>query len=217
MVAAKTEAFDLQRKLDMATGGRGAAVSYNGNGDSKSGLPLFTSSKAKDEGKSKASSAFSSSSSSSSKFASAAGSKSSTAGFANGAVSAGGLSSGKAVRITFSLQQELPFGQSLKLVGSHPALGAWKEDMGPVMQWTQGHKWQCSVTLPAGSALEFKVRGRRWGCGSSRPARRRRRCRRQGRGSEPGLALPHAACTARAHPPCPSHPPTPLSTRRPSR
>lgn len=31
--------------------------------------------------------------------------------------------SGKPVRVTFTLQQELPFGQSLKLVGSHPALG----------------------------------------------------------------------------------------------
>ena len=72
--------------------------------------------------------------------------------------------SGKAVRVTFALQQELPFGQSLKLVGSHPALGGWKEDMGLVMQWTEGHRWSAAVSLPAGTALEFKVRPRalRW-------------------------------------------------------
>jgi len=36
--------------------------------------------------------------------------------------SAGLTGSGKPVRVTFTLQQELPFGQSLKLVGSHPAV-----------------------------------------------------------------------------------------------
>lgn len=54
--------------------------------------------------------------------------------------------------------QELPFGQSLKLVGSHPALGAWDEARGLGMTWDDGHRWSGEVPMPVGTAVEFKVR-----------------------------------------------------------
>jgi hypothetical protein len=69
------------------------------------------------------------------------------------------------VRVKFTLQRELPFGQSLKLVGSHAALGSWDEERGPSMTWKDGHVWMAEVPLPAGTAVEFKVRA-----ASKRPA-----------------------------------------------
>lgn len=66
-------------------------------------------------------------------------------------------SSGRAVRVKFTLQKELPFGQSLKLVGSHPALGAWDETRGLPMTWGDGHVWTGEVPLPIGTAVEFKA------------------------------------------------------------
>ncbi|KAL4422984.1 hypothetical protein ABPG77_005464 [Micractinium sp. CCAP 211/92] len=66
-------------------------------------------------------------------------------------------SSGRAVRVKFTLQMELPFGQSLKLVGSHPALGAWDENRGLPMTWGDGHVWTGEVPLPIGTAVEFKA------------------------------------------------------------
>lgn len=68
-------------------------------------------------------------------------------------------------------QKELPFGQSLKLVGSHPALGAWDETRGLPMTWGDGHVWTGEVPLPIGTAVEFKVgapRGWHGGVGSPR-------------------------------------------------
>lgn len=53
--------------------------------------------------------------------------------------------------------QELPFGQSLILVGSHPALGGWDETKGPRMTWGDGHVWTAEVGFTPGTAMEFKV------------------------------------------------------------
>lgn len=141
MVSAKTEALELQRRLDSAMNGQSnSAVSagsfFSASPPAPAAQPKsFTSAMPASWGGSSSSS--SSSSSSAPK------------------------ESGKAVRTTFELTQELPFGQSLKLVGSHPALGSWKEEAGMLMTWTQGHKWQASVTLPAGAAVEFKASRRK--------------------------------------------------------
>ena len=67
------------------------------------------------------------------------------------------VGSGRIMRVRFTLQQELPFGQTLKLVGSHPLLGSWDESKAPMMVWTEGHKWQADVALPCGTAVEFKA------------------------------------------------------------
>ncbi len=66
---------------------------------------------------------------------------------------------GTAVHVRVTLQKELPFGQSLKLVGSDPALGGWDESKGLQMVWGDGHVWSADVPLPPGAILEFKVKG----------------------------------------------------------
>ena len=55
------------------------------------------------------------------------------------------------------LQAQAAFGEGLKVVGSHPALGEWDVAAAPDMQWTPGHKWVANVTVPAQSEFEFKI------------------------------------------------------------
>lgn len=150
MTMAKTEAFELQRKLEAALKEQQKA----GGSGSKPALSLFSSSSSKPASPSTPKATTPVSSSATTLNASSLNGRSSALG---AAASSGLTGSGKPVRVTFTLQQELPFGQSLKLVGSHPALGAWKEDMGLRMTWGDGHKWTTSVSLPAGTALEFKA------------------------------------------------------------
>lgn len=51
---------------------------------------------------------------------------------------------------------QVNFGQEVKLVGSHEALGAWQLDKAVAATWSEGHQWSASVELPAGAQLEFK-------------------------------------------------------------
>ncbi|PRW58670.1 carbohydrate-binding module family 20 isoform A [Chlorella sorokiniana] len=147
MTMAKTEAFELQRKLETAL------KEKSGGSGSKPALSLFSSSSSKPASSSTPKTTTPVSSSATPlDTASLNGRASALSGSGSGVTG-----SGKPVRVTFTLPQELPFGQSLKLVGSHPALGAWKEDMGLRMTWGDGHKWTTSVSLPAGTALEFKA------------------------------------------------------------
>lgn len=48
------------------------------------------------------------------------------------------------------------FGDSMKLIGSSPELGAWVPEAAPMMSWSEGHWWSTLIRLPAG-AHEFKV------------------------------------------------------------
>ncbi|KAL4419085.1 hypothetical protein ABPG77_010024, partial [Micractinium sp. CCAP 211/92] len=61
-----------------------------------------------------------------------------------------------AVRVRFSTQRKVNFGEVLRLVGSHPSLGNWKVDKGPWMAWEDGHVWSAEVSLPPGTTVEFK-------------------------------------------------------------
>ncbi|KAI7841621.1 hypothetical protein COHA_004791 [Chlorella ohadii] len=149
MTMAKTEAFELQRKLESAL----KEQQKTGGSGSKPALSLFSSSSSKPASSSTPKTTTPVSSSATTLDTAALNGRASS--FSGS--SAGLTGSGKPVRVTFTLQQELPFGQSLKLVGSHPALGAWKEDMGLRMTWGDGHKWTTTVSLPAGTALEFKA------------------------------------------------------------
>ncbi|PSC69113.1 water chloroplastic [Micractinium conductrix] len=60
------------------------------------------------------------------------------------------------VPVRISVEQKVKFGEVLRLVGSHPALGNWEVDNGPHMTWQEGHVWTAEVSLPAGAELEFK-------------------------------------------------------------
>ena len=67
-----------------------------------------------------------------------------------------------AVAVTFKLQRKIKYGQSHAVVGNHQSLGSWKVSRAPQMGWSEGDVWQTEVSLPPGTALEFKVRACRW-------------------------------------------------------
>lgn len=49
------------------------------------------------------------------------------------------------------------FGQTLRVVGSLPELGAWEPQHAPTMTWSESHQWSLECALPQRS-FEFKVR-----------------------------------------------------------
>lgn len=51
---------------------------------------------------------------------------------------------------------QVPFGQQLVLVGDAPQLGAWDLGAAPLLSWSDGDVWHCSVELPAGAAVQYK-------------------------------------------------------------
>ncbi|PSC71872.1 Carbohydrate binding module family 20 [Micractinium conductrix] len=63
---------------------------------------------------------------------------------------------GPTARVTFKAPRALPFGQVLKLVGSHHELGEWELTDAPVMTWSEGDVWLLAADLPAGEH-EFKI------------------------------------------------------------
>eukprot|EP00887_Chlorella_sp_A99_P004965 scaffold4.g4965.t1 len=68
------------------------------------------------------------------------------------AVAAAGL-----VSVRFTIERKVDYGESLKVVGSEPALGSWRVADAPAMAWGQGDVWSAEVELPAGAAAEFKI------------------------------------------------------------
>ncbi|KAL4440564.1 hypothetical protein ABPG75_003565 [Micractinium tetrahymenae] len=70
---------------------------------------------------------------------------------------AGGAAwTGPTARVTFTIKRQLPFGQVLKVVGGHYALGEWEISDAPEMSWSEGDVWMLVLDLPAGEH-EFKV------------------------------------------------------------
>ena len=52
---------------------------------------------------------------------------------------------------------QLRIGETLKLVGNAPALGAWCHHDAPSFTWSPDDIWQISVTLPLDELTEFKI------------------------------------------------------------
>lgn len=50
-------------------------------------------------------------------------------------------------------------GQSVCLVGSHPALGSWNADSALALAWTEGHVWRASIEVDPSecSRIEYKA------------------------------------------------------------
>eukprot|EP00951_Prasinocladus_malaysianus_P029440 scaffold271917_cov47-Prasinocladus_malaysianus.AAC.1 len=57
--------------------------------------------------------------------------------------------------VHITVQKEVPFGQSVKVIGGHPNLGEWNLDNALPMEWSEGNVWRADVDLPAGE-WEFK-------------------------------------------------------------
>eukprot|EP00892_Ulva_mutabilis_P000197 jgi/Ulvmu1/10178/UM006_0134.1 len=61
-----------------------------------------------------------------------------------------------AILVTFWLTFQAEFGQRICIVGNCPGLGNWQHKAAPEMQWSDGHKWNVTVEVPAGHVVEYK-------------------------------------------------------------
>ena len=59
-------------------------------------------------------------------------------------------------RVTFNLQYRVEWGQSVRLIGSVPALGEWSLAQGIDMEWRAGDNWVAEVSLSAPRVVEYK-------------------------------------------------------------
>ncbi len=50
----------------------------------------------------------------------------------------------------------MAFGEHLRVVGSHEALGGWEVGRAPALEWSEGHVWTATLDLPAGEEMEYK-------------------------------------------------------------
>eukprot|EP00899_Mesostigma_viride_P015996 jgi/Mesvir1/24398/Mv11066-RA.1 len=60
------------------------------------------------------------------------------------------------VKVKFSMQRQAAFGQSFRVVGSHPALGSWNAAQGLKLEWSDGDIWVGEALLPEGEEVEYK-------------------------------------------------------------
>lgn len=51
---------------------------------------------------------------------------------------------------------QLPFGDHLRLVGNAPALGNWKVDTAPRLEWSEGNVWTVTLDCVPLKPIEFK-------------------------------------------------------------
>ncbi|GAB4818654.1 hypothetical protein N2152v2_005700 [Parachlorella kessleri] len=57
---------------------------------------------------------------------------------------------------TTSSATQVAYGEHLRVVGSHAALGGWKVAAAPELHWTPGNVWTAKLELPAGAHFEYK-------------------------------------------------------------
>mmetsp|Transcript_39777 Transcript_39777/g.100878 ORF Transcript_39777/g.100878 Transcript_39777/m.100878 type:complete len:508 (+) Transcript_39777:241-1764(+) len=58
--------------------------------------------------------------------------------------------------VRFNLKFCTSFGESLRIIGSAPGLGAWNLSQAPTMQWGMGDMWTATIPLPQSSVQEYK-------------------------------------------------------------
>lgn len=63
------------------------------------------------------------------------------------------------VSVRLSVQRDVGYGRSVRLVGAGPLLGDWKPEQGVDLAWTDGNVWTAELAMEPGTALEFKVVG----------------------------------------------------------
>jgi hypothetical protein len=60
------------------------------------------------------------------------------------------------VPVKFSIVMKVGFGDSVRIIGAHPLMGAWDIDYGLSLKWGEGDCWSCEAMLPEGT-YDFKV------------------------------------------------------------
>ena len=64
--------------------------------------------------------------------------------------------SGATITVDFEIHYQAVFGQDVRLLGSHHALGAWDQTRAVPLTWTEGDVWTATVDLPAGGIFFYK-------------------------------------------------------------
>ncbi|KAI8466497.1 MAG: hypothetical protein J3K34DRAFT_524496 [Monoraphidium minutum] len=59
-------------------------------------------------------------------------------------------------RVRFWLKFSVGYGQSVRVIGGNPALGAWDVSKAPRMVWSNGDLWSAELELDAGTVYEYK-------------------------------------------------------------
>ncbi|KXZ45404.1 hypothetical protein GPECTOR_55g310 [Gonium pectorale] len=67
-----------------------------------------------------------------------------------------GVEDSTVVQVRFCLKYRATYGQSVKIIGSHPKLGNWDINKALDLSWTEGDRWLATLELPAGSVYEYK-------------------------------------------------------------
>ncbi|GLC50621.1 2,3-dihydroxyphenylpropionate/2, 3-dihydroxicinnamic acid 1,2-dioxygenase [Pleodorina starrii] len=65
--------------------------------------------------------------------------------------------SSNSVPVTISMKCKVEYGESLRLVGNLPFLGAWDPSKGAQMAWSDGNVWKADAVVPVGAEVDFKV------------------------------------------------------------
>lgn len=60
-------------------------------------------------------------------------------------------------KVAFSVQQEVSYGDSIKVVGNHSSLGEWNADGGANLTWSEGNIWRGQIDVASNARLEFKI------------------------------------------------------------
>lgn len=60
--------------------------------------------------------------------------------------------------LRFQIAYHTQWGQQLKVVGSHPALGEWEIDQAPNMQYDADGAWSLEIDIPADSTFDFSYK-----------------------------------------------------------
>eukprot|EP01025_Chloroclados_australasicus_P029702 TRINITY_DN2967_c0_g2_i3.p1 TRINITY_DN2967_c0_g2~~TRINITY_DN2967_c0_g2_i3.p1 ORF type:complete len:335 (-),score=33.12 TRINITY_DN2967_c0_g2_i3:1982-2986(-) len=60
------------------------------------------------------------------------------------------------IKVRFSIQIKVEYGQRLRLVGSSPELGEWQLKKGIDMKWSEGDIWRMEVRLPSNIVIGYK-------------------------------------------------------------
>ena len=62
------------------------------------------------------------------------------------------------LRVVFSLRCRVEFGATLKVSGSHDALGSWDVAQALPLSWSEGDIWSCTAELPEHFVVRYKAR-----------------------------------------------------------
>uniref|UniRef100_A0A383WKL3 CBM20 domain-containing protein n=1 Tax=Tetradesmus obliquus TaxID=3088 RepID=A0A383WKL3_TETOB len=62
----------------------------------------------------------------------------------------------KMVAVRFWLKFHVDYGQSIRIIGGHEAMGAWNLAKAPFLRWSEGDLWNVTLEVAAGGVIEYK-------------------------------------------------------------